>query len=162
MKMKIVDIWFRTAARDAVVYFIPPTQQIRARKLPVTEAGRAVYQAFENLSSSKYNFRLGWHKIRINRDTVPAATLTRVAQKISDRSNSSLIITMPAARKIMEKQPIIMPDNGLLPSTVLSELSFVFIELTKMAASTRRPPIMVPALKVSPSRQETADNGTGT
>jgi hypothetical protein len=31
IKMKIVDIWFRIAARDAVVYFIPATQHSNAR-----------------------------------------------------------------------------------------------------------------------------------
>lgn len=31
IKINMVDIWFKIAARDAVVYFIPATQQSSAR-----------------------------------------------------------------------------------------------------------------------------------
>ena len=88
----------------------------------------------------------------VNRDTLAEATLTRVAQKTSVRSSKSFIITIPAARKIMERQPRIMPDKEILLSGVSSGDFLLFIDPTRTAASTRRPPIIALTLKFSFSR----------
>ncbi len=51
IKIKMVDIWFKIAAWDALVYFMPETQNKSPKKLPDIEAGRATSQALEILSS---------------------------------------------------------------------------------------------------------------